>query len=84
MSPVESETKTENEKKTFADLGVCEALQESLQAMKFKEPTDIQKQAIPYALEGRDIIGIAKTGSGKTAAFALPVLQVRQESVCIL
>merc|ERR1712063_213143 len=60
---------------TFADLGVCEPLCDACDALNFKNPTDIQKEAIPYALEGRDIIGLAQTGSGKTAAFALPILQ---------
>ena len=43
--------------------------------MKFKAPTDIQTEVLPHALQGRDIIGVASTGSGKTAAFALPILQ---------
>ncbi len=43
--------------------------------MGFKQPSEIQQEAIPHALQGRDIIGLAQTGSGKTAAFALPVLQ---------
>ena len=65
----------EEETKSFADLGLCEPLCEACDALGFKAPTDIQKEALPYALEGRDIIGLAQTGSGKTAAFALPVLQ---------
>lgn len=43
--------------------------------MSFTKPTEIQAEAIPYALEGKDIIGLAQTGSGKTAAFAIPILQ---------
>lgn len=48
--------------------------------MGFKKPSDIQAEAIPHALEGRDIIGLAQTGSGKTAAFSLPILQTLWEN----
>ncbi|KLT45782.1 ATP-dependent rRNA helicase RRP3, partial [Cutaneotrichosporon oleaginosum] len=61
--------------KTFAELGVSEELCAACEALGFKTPTDIQVAAIPPALTGRDIIGIAQTGSGKTAAFSLPILQ---------
>ncbi|KAI9571284.1 DEAD-domain-containing protein [Boletus coccyginus] len=61
--------------KTFKDLGLIEPLLQALDQVNFKTPTEIQQQALPYALEGRDIIGVAETGSGKTAAFALPILQ---------
>ncbi|KAF8577255.1 DEAD-domain-containing protein [Ramaria rubella] len=60
---------------SFKDLGVIDPLLEALSAVSFTAPTPIQVQAIPAALEGRDIIGVAETGSGKTAAFALPILQ---------
>ncbi len=60
---------------TFRSLGLIDPLLEVLDRMNFKKPTDIQLVALPHALEGRDIIGIASTGSGKTAAFALPILQ---------
>lgn len=60
---------------TFKELGLIEPLLEALAQMEFKTPTPIQAQSIPHALEGRDIIGIASTGSGKTAAFALPIFQ---------
>ncbi|KAL1412725.1 ribosomal RNA processing protein [Vanrija albida] len=63
------------EKKTFADLGVTPELCAACTSLGFKNPTDIQVESIPPALEGRDIIGIAQTGSGKTAAFTLPILQ---------
>jgi ATP-dependent RNA helicase DDX47/RRP3 len=66
---------TEQVAKTFAELGVSEVLCEACDSLNFKAPTDIQREAIPHALEGRDIIGLAQTGSGKTAAFALPILQ---------
>ena len=61
--------------KSFADLGIIDSLCEACAAMGFKSPTPIQAEAIPLALQGRDIIGLAETGSGKTAAFALPILQ---------
>lgn len=60
---------------TFKSLGLIDPLLEALDRLNFKKPTDIQLEALPHALEGRDIIGIASTGSGKTAAFALPILQ---------
>ncbi|CAK9437539.1 uncharacterized protein LODBEIA_P19170 [Lodderomyces beijingensis] len=60
---------------TFAELNLVPDLLESIQNMKFTKPTPIQSEAIPHALEGKDIIGLAVTGSGKTAAFAIPILQ---------
>lgn len=62
---------------TFKELGIIESLCEACTALGYKTPTPIQKEAIPLALQGRDLIGLAQTGSGKTAAFALPVLQGR-------
>jgi ATP-dependent RNA helicase RhlE len=59
---------------TFADLPLAEPIQRALREEKYTVPTPIQAQAIPYQLEGRDIIGCAQTGTGKTAAFALPIL----------
>ena len=53
---------------------------EACEALKWKTPSKIQKEAIPVALQGRDIIGLAETGSGKTAAFALPILQALLEN----
>ena len=61
--------------KTFSELGVIDSLCETCESLEFKTPTAIQAEAIPIALGGRDIIGLAETGSGKTAAFALPILQ---------
>ncbi|KAK5983974.1 DEAD box ATP-dependent RNA helicase [Trichostrongylus colubriformis] len=55
--------------------GVCEALCEACSRLDWKIPTKIQIAALPHALSGRDVIGLAETGSGKTAAFALPILQ---------
>ncbi len=59
----------------FSDLGLDNALLLAIQKAGFKEPTDIQKAAIPVALSGQDVVGQAATGTGKTAAFALPILQ---------
>ena len=59
----------------FATLGVAEPLCRALAAEKYQQPTPIQTQAIPLILAGRDVLGIAQTGTGKTAAFGLPLLQ---------
>ena len=58
----------------FADLGLAEPLNRALKAAGFNTPTPIQSQAIPIALEAHDVLGLAQTGTGKTAAFALPIL----------
>ncbi|MFZ1324012.1 MAG: DEAD/DEAH box helicase [Candidatus Saccharimonadales bacterium] len=58
----------------FTDFALNKTLQDNLAHKGFVTPTAIQDQAIPHALEGRDVIGIASTGTGKTAAFALPML----------
>ena len=58
----------------FSDLALGEPLQRALQEKNYTVPSPIQAQAIPHLLEGRDLIGIAQTGTGKTAAFALPIL----------
>ncbi len=60
---------------TFESLGLIPALVQAVQEHGYTAPTAIQTQAIPPALKGRDVLGAAQTGSGKTAAFALPVLQ---------
>ena len=62
-------------RKTFADLGIIPELCDACQSLGFEWPRPIQTETIPYALEGRDLIGLAETGSGKTAAFGLPMLQ---------
>jgi ATP-dependent RNA helicase RhlE len=59
----------------FTDLGLAEPLVRALEAKGYSTPTPIQAQAIPYVLEGRDLLGIAQTGTGKTAAFVLPSIQ---------
>ena len=58
----------------FSDLGLAEPILRALEAKGYNDPTPIQRQSIPALLEGRDILGIAQTGTGKTAAFSLPSL----------
>src|ERR687886_1070145 len=60
---------------TFAELGVPEPLLEALAHLGYERPTPIQEQTIPALREGRDVIGQAQTGTGKTAAFGLPMLE---------
>jgi ATP-dependent RNA helicase RhlE len=60
---------------SFADLGLAEPLLRALETAGYTVPTPIQARTIPALLQGRDVLGIAQTGTGKTAAFALPVLQ---------
>jgi len=60
---------------SFKSLGVCDALCEACDKLGWKSATRIQESVLPEALKGRDIIGLAETGSGKTGAFCLPVLQ---------
>jgi ATP-dependent RNA helicase RhlE len=61
--------------RTFADLGLASTIQLTLEQEGYEQPTPIQAQAIPHILAGRDVLGVAQTGTGKTAAFALPILQ---------
>ena len=66
--------------KTFESLQLVDTLCDACRSLGWKNPTKIQEESIPKALEGRDVIGLAETGSGKTAAFALPVLQALLKS----
>ena len=61
---------------TFAELGLSDAVLAAVDHLGYTEPTPVQAQAIPLVLQGRDIIAAAKTGTGKTAAFSLPSLDV--------
>ncbi|KAK2654273.1 hypothetical protein Ddye_014129 [Dipteronia dyeriana] len=65
--------------KTFKELGLRDELVEACENLGWKTPSKIQAEAIPHALEGKDMIGLAQTGSGKTGAFALPILQALLE-----
>ena len=59
---------------SFSTLGLIDPLQRAVAAAGYEIPTPIQSQAIPHLLAGRDVLGCAQTGTGKTAAFALPIL----------
>jgi ATP-dependent RNA helicase RhlE len=59
----------------FSELGLIPALESAVASEGYVEPTPIQARAIPHVLAGRDLLGLAQTGTGKTAAFALPILQ---------
>ncbi len=65
---------------SFEELGVAEPLLRALKAEQYETPTPIQARAIPELLNGRDILGVAQTGTGKTAAFAVPILQLLSAS----
>jgi ATP-dependent RNA helicase DDX47/RRP3 len=65
----------ESDEKSFKDLGIIDVLCDAISGLGWTKPTDIQKMSIPESLLGRDIIGLAETGSGKTGAFAIPILQ---------
>src|SRR3989344_7162617 len=60
---------------TFYGLGIAPSLLEILERSHFKTPTPIQARAIPAAIEGKDLVGIAQTGTGKTLAFGIPMIQ---------
>ncbi len=65
----------QNEFMTFRELNISEPILKALIGKNYETPTPIQEQAIPVALSGRDLLGIAQTGTGKTAAFAIPIIQ---------
>lgn len=65
----------EQTERSFFGLGIAPKILEILEQIKFKAPTPIQFKAIPLAIEGKDVIGIAQTGTGKTHAFAIPMVQ---------
>ena len=59
---------------SFQELGLSESRIQQLDKLGFSQPTNIQAQAIPHLLSGRDVVGQSQTGTGKTAAFSLPIL----------
>ncbi|WP_408903800.1 DEAD/DEAH box helicase [Rhodopila sp.] len=66
----------EPQRTTFADLGLSEDVLRAIDDMGYRHPTPIQEQAVPQVLMGRDVLGIAQTGTGKTASFTLPMLDI--------
>ncbi|MDQ5883824.1 MAG: ATP-dependent helicase DeaD, partial [Pseudomonadota bacterium] len=69
----------------FSDFQFADSIMSALQAMGFETPTPIQLQTIPALLEGKDVLGLAQTGTGKTAAFALPMIQkISQNKIATL
>ncbi|KAK9421837.1 putative ATP-dependent rRNA helicase rrp3 [Seiridium unicorne] len=78
-SDSEKEEADEQLPETFKELGIVDSLCEACDLLGYKKPTPIQAKSIPLALQNRDLIGLAETGSGKTAAFALPILQALLE-----
>lgn len=74
MTSAETEQQTDEQAVTFADLGLGQKVLKALADVGYESPSAIQEQTIPHLLAGRDVMGLAQTGTGKTAAFALPVL----------
>jgi ATP-dependent RNA helicase RhlE len=64
---------------SFEKLGLSPAILDALKSEGYTTPTPIQAQAIPILLQRRDLLGVAQTGTGKTAAFALPIIQLLDE-----
>ncbi|MEG0579222.1 MAG: DEAD/DEAH box helicase, partial [Niameybacter sp.] len=60
---------------SFQDFNLNLSILKAIEEQNYKEPTPIQQKAIPAILSGKDVLGCAKTGTGKTAAFAIPILQ---------
>src|SRR4029077_8445095 len=72
---VRATTRKNTQLTMFSDLGLSAPILQALQGEGYVTPTPIQAKAIPIVLTGRDLLGIAQTGTGKTAAFALPIIQ---------
>ena len=68
---------------SFTTFGLSAPILEGVKAMGYIEPTPIQLRAIPLVMSGRDVIGSAQTGTGKTAAFALPIFCLLYTSRCV-
>ncbi len=68
---------------TFKELGLAEPILKALAAEGYTHPTPIQEQAIPILLQGKDLLGVAQTGTGKTAAFGIPILHLMYEAISL-
>ena len=75
LSQVRCCLKSESETKCFSDYGLLPSILKDVAELGYQQPTPIQAQCIPPVLEGKDVIGLAQTGTGKTAAFGLPIIQ---------
>ena len=61
---------------SFKELGLCKEIVSSINEKGYKNPTEIQREAIPHILMGRDILGCAQTGTGKTGSFVMPLAEI--------
>ena len=75
-APAEEVGTLKQDSSTFSGLGLDSRLLQGISRQNFQAPTLVQSKAIPLALEGRDVLARAKTGSGKTAAYLLPILHL--------
>ena len=76
MEQAATETETPSSDQSFESLGLSEVVQRAVRDAGYRAPTPIQREAIPLVLRGRDVIGLAQTGTGKTAAFTLPLVDL--------
>lgn len=83
--PAKVEKQSADAEPSFAELGLDPRLVQAVAKQSFEKPTLVQRKAIPLALQGQDVLCKAKTGSGKTAAYVLPVLSaiLKRKSVCV-
>ncbi len=83
-NPSQPEKKAAEVEPSFAELGLDPRLVQAVAKQSFEKPTLVQRKAIPLALQGQDVLCKAKTGSGKTAAYVLPVLSsiLKRKTVC--
>jgi len=66
---------------SFANLGLIPTILDALREEGYTKPTPIQEKSIPLVLAGKDLLGVAQTGTGKTAAFSLPIIQLMYENL---